>query len=192
MDSELLTLKAVGIAGDPEENGKTFEENAIKKADFYSRFTDLPVLAEDSGLEVDFLNGEPGIYSRRWPSSVSQGGITAIKPVPEKSDEELIKILLEKLAGAPRDQRGAQFRVVIALKPDAAAVPILAEGVMRGRITEGLRAKIIPGFPFRSVFYVEALGKTLGELSLEEESQFAAHRRMALNQLTEELRKIGR
>jgi len=172
----LITLKDAGIFIDIEEDGKTFEENAIKKANSYSTYTDLPVLAEDGGLEIDYLNGEPGVYSRRWPGY-------------EATDKELLDILFEKMKGVPRDKRGAQFKVVVALKISKDNDPILAEGSLRGQIEEEVKSSIIPGFPFRSVFYLESIGKTLGEVTMEEEAKIA-HRRMALNQLILEFLKI--
>src|SRR3989338_6320390 len=96
--------------------------------------------------------------------------------------------LLKKMRGAEERKRGAQFKVVMAFKSSPDSDPILAEGILRGWITEEPMAKIIPGFPFRSVFYVPELGKTLGELSMEEESK-VAHRRMALSKLILELKK---
>ena len=183
---ELLTLDDAKISGEPEEDGKTFEENAVKKANFYSQLTELPVLADDSGLEVDFLNGEPGVYSRRWPSLAE---VMAGKLGSDKSDEQLLQMLEEKMKEAPAGKRGAQFRVTLAFKKSPAAKPILSDGILRGRITEKPMAKIIPGFPFRSLFYVEELGKTLGELSMKEESR-VAHRRIAIAKILAELMKI--
>jgi XTP/dITP diphosphohydrolase len=173
---ELLTLKDVNIQGDPVEDGKTFEENAIKKADYYSQFSKLPLLAEDSGLEIDCLNGEPGVYSRRWSGH-------------EATDEELLQILFEKMKGVPQENRGAQFRVILAFKYSDKE-PKLSEGVLRGTIAEKPSSNMIPGFPFRSLFYVESFGKILGELTMNEEAK-VAHRRIALSGLIPELNKIG-
>lgn len=166
---ELVVLKDLGISADVEEDQKTFERNAVKKANFYSRLCDLPVIAEDAGLEIDFLNGEPGIFSRRWPGH-------------EANDEELIDIALKKLGGVPREKRGAQFRVVIVFKKSLASEPIIAEGSLRGYITEKPMAEVIPGFPFRVIFYVPEVGKTLGEMSFEEEA-LIGHRKKALGVL---------
>lgn len=161
---ELLTLKDLDIKGDAEEDGKTFEENAVKKAKFYSGLTDLPIIAEDSGLEIDYLNGEPGIKSRRWPGY-------------EASDQELIAMVIEKLKGVPMNKRGAQLRVIIALAINNNIETF--EGVLRGIITEKPIGKIIPGYPFRSLFYVPQIKKVLGELSMEEEAE-VAHRKQAI------------
>jgi len=170
LPAELVTLSDMGIKDEPEESGKTFLENAVLKANFYSEFSDLPVLAEDGGLEIDALGGEPGVYSRRWPGY-------------KASDEELIKMTLEKLKSVPYERRGAQFRVVMALKMGENNL-ITSEAFLRGIITEKPVSKIISGFPFRSLFYVPELGKVLGELTMEEEAK-VAHRRIAFKNLFE-------
>jgi XTP/dITP diphosphohydrolase len=165
----LLMLSDLNIKDEPEEDGKTFEENAIKKAEFYSRLTDLPVLAEDSGLEIDYLDGEPGVFSRRWPGY-------------KATDEELINLALQKLSGVPMEKRGAQFRVVMALRQSSREKIIIAEGLLRGFILEKPAAKIIPGFPFRSLFYVSGVGMALGEMDMAEEA-IIGHRRQAIKKL---------
>ena len=170
---EFTTLADLAIEAEPEEDGKTFEENAVKKAEFYSQFSDLPVLAEDGGIEIDYLRGEPGVFSRRWLGY-------------KATDEELISMTLEKLKGVPEEKRGAQFRVALALRLDDKNT-LISEGVLRGLITEKPSEKIIPGFPFRSLFYVPDLGRVLGELAMEEEAKIA-HRRIALKNLFEKMK----
>ncbi|MEK7478506.1 MAG: non-canonical purine NTP pyrophosphatase [Patescibacteria group bacterium] len=166
---EFLLLSDLDISEESEENEKTFEENAIKKVEFYSELTDMPVLAEDSGLEIDFLNGEPGVYSRRWPGY-------------KATDQELIDMALTKLKGVPLEKRGAQFRVVIAFKKNPKSKIVTAEGILRGIILEKPGAKIVPGFPFRSLFYLPEIDKVLGEATMEDEAKIA-HRRIAIKKL---------
>ncbi len=166
---EIATLKDFGIGDEPEEDQPTFKENAAKKANFYSRFVDIPVLAEDSGLEIDYLNGEPGVLSRRWPGY-------------KATDEELIEIALKKLEGVSTDKRGAQFRVVMALKFPHDENILFGEGIMRGFLTEKPIEKIIPGYPFRSLFYNPDIGRIIGEMTMEEEAKIA-HRRQAILKL---------
>jgi len=173
---EFTTLADLAIEAEPEEDGKTFEENAVKKAEFYSQFSDLPVLAEDGGIEIDYLRGEPGVFSRRWLGY-------------KATDEELISMTLEKLKGVPEEKRGAQFRVALALRLDDKNT-LISEGVLRGLITEKPSEKIIPGFPFRSLFYVPDLGRVLGELAMEEEAKIA-HRRIALKNLFEKVKALN-
>ena len=166
---EFLLLSDLNISDEPEENGKTFEENAIKKAEFYSQFTDLPVLAEDGGLEIDYLNGELGVHSRRWSGH-------------KATDQELVDMTLTKLKGVPMEKRGAQFRVVVAFKKNPKAKIMTAEGVLRGIILEKPGTEIVPGFPFRSLFYLPEIGKVLGDATAEDEVKIA-HRRIAIQKL---------
>lgn len=161
---ELVTLKDANIKDGVEEDGKTFKENAVKKVKFYSKFVDFPTLAEDGGLEIDYLGGQPGAMSRRWPGY-------------EATDRELVDMTLEKLKGVPSEKRGARLRVVIALAIDGGIH--VFDGVLRGFIAEKSEAEIMPGFPFRSLFYVPAIDKVLGDLSIEEEAKIA-HRRQAV------------
>lgn len=170
----LIMLNDLGINHDPEETGQTFKENAILKAKYYSQFTNLPILTEDSGLEIDYLNGEPGVHSKRWLG----------RPA---TDQELADFALNKLKGVPPEKRGAQFRVVQALKIADKKI-ITSEGVLRGSITEKIESPIIPGFPFRSIFYVPELSKVLGALTMAEEAK-VAHRRFALDKLILQLKK---
>jgi len=179
MPYELLMLTDLGIKDEPEENGKTFEENAIKKVEFYSTLVDLPVLAEDSGLEIDYLNGEPGILSRRWPTFAEA---SAGKSGSKKTDEELIFMTLKKLKGVSENNRGAQFKVVIAFKNNPMAKIVLSEGILRGVILDKPKTKIISGFPYRSLFYVPKIGKALGEMNMKEEARIA-HRWQAIDSL---------
>ena len=169
----LASLKDVGIAEHAEEHGETLEENARIKAEFYAARTNLALLAEDTGLEIDALHGNPGNRTRRWPGY-------------EASDEELIAYGLKKMERVPDEKRGAQFRVVLALKlPNKELV--MAEGVLRGVIAKQAISKIIPGLPFRSIFYIPSVGKMLGELSSEEEARFS-HRKSAIEKITPALK----
>ncbi|HJN62161.1 MAG TPA: non-canonical purine NTP pyrophosphatase [Candidatus Parcubacteria bacterium] len=161
---EIVTLKDLNNQTEVKEDGKTFKENAIKKVKFYSKLTEFPTIAEDSGLEIDYLNGEPGVKSKRWPGY-------------EASEKELINLTLKKLQGVPLEKRGAQLRVVIALSINKEIK--LFEGVIRGVIIEKPIKKIIPGYPFRTLFYIPEIKKVLGELTMEEETKIA-HRKKAL------------
>lgn len=165
---ELVSLKDTGITAAVEENGKTFEENAVKKAIVYHTLSGLPVLADDGGLEVDYLKGEPGVLSRRWPGH-------------EATDEELVQMLLEKLKGVPKKNRTAKLRVILALIFPGDDNVYTAEGVKKGYIgTEPVN--LIEGYPFRSLFYIPELGKYYSELTMEEEAMLA-HRKDAIDKL---------
>src|SRR5690606_30144021 len=98
---EIVTLSELGVAHDVDEDGVTFEENAIKKVEEYYKITGLPTINDDGGLEVDALNGEPGIHSRRWLGY-------------RMTDEELIIELMKRLRDVPQEERTARFRAVVA------------------------------------------------------------------------------
>ena len=105
---ELVGLKDIGIADTVEETGKTFEENAILKANYYYKKSGLPTLADDGGFEIDALGGEPGVRSHRW-----------IDGTKESTDEELIEYTLLRLKDVPLQGREAQLRLVVAyVTPD--------------------------------------------------------------------------
>jgi len=152
---EFVTLVDVGITEKPEETGETCEENAILKAKFYYEKSDgMPTLADDGGLEIDELGGEPGVHSRRWP------GYEAI-------DEELVDYTLEKMKGIPQEKRGAKFIAVLAIAVNAKQVCTF-RGELKGRIAEEPHYPIVPGYPFRSIFYEFKTRRVLSELPLEE------------------------
>lgn len=146
-----MTLTDLGIDMEIEEVGTTFEENALLKARGYAAITGLLTLADDSGLEVDALDGTPGIHSARYAG-------------PEASDEELYTLLLHNLRGVPDAERSARFRCAIALVwPEGREETV--EGVCEGRILRephGTR-----GFGYDPVFYVPSEGKTMAQLPME-------------------------
>lgn len=162
---ELVTPGALGTPPRVDETGATFEENARLKARAYAAWSGLPALADDGGLEVDALGGEPGVRSARWLGR-------------DASDEELIAATLERMRGVPPANRGAVLRLVVALAlPDGREV--LGEGTVRGVIAERATPARDTGFPFRSVFYLPRLGKYYLELTPEEHERIN-HRRAAL------------
>jgi len=165
-------LRDVGITDSVEETGKTFEENAILKARFYAQLSGLPTLADDGGLEIDALNGEPGIHSHRW-----------IHKDQEDEDEELIAYTIQKLRGLPRVKRGGQLRVVVALALPNGDVHI-SEGIIRGIIAEKPSSYRQKGFPYRSLLYLPKLKKFYNhdELAKEENNAYN-HRRKAIEKL---------
>jgi len=165
---KLISLKDLGVKRKSIEIGKTFKENAIKKAKFYSKTTGLPTLADDGGLEIDYLKGKPGVKSRRWPGY-------------EASDQELIDFALKRLEGVPRRKRGAQFKVVLAFAIPGKRI-LTFEGKKKGIILTKPRGKLIPGYPFRSIFYLPEYGKSFNELRFKEEIKIG-HRRAPINKL---------
>lgn len=171
---KVITLRDLNIEQEVIEDQKTFKQNAIKKAKFYFNLSKLPTLAEDGGIEIDYLNGEPGIKSRRWPGY-------------QATDEQLISITLEKLNKVPFKKRTAQLRVVIALIIDGKINT--AEGALRGLILKKPVKKIISGYPFRSLFYIPEANKTLAGMS-EKEEMLVSHRKKALQKLLLQVKNI--
>ena len=149
-----------------EENGKTFVDNALKKARYYTKYFGKVTLADDSGLEVDLLKGLPGIYSARYAGE-------------KASSQENNEKLLREMEGVPISKRGARFKCVIAVvSPDGRE--ILAEGVCRGRI--GFREKGRRGFGYDPLFVLPNYGKTMAQLSLKEKNKIS-HRGKALRKI---------
>ena len=149
----------------PEETGTTFEDNALMKAATVAQQTRLPALADDSGLVVDALGGEPGIYSARY------GGRT--------SDRDRNVYLLERLRGIPPEQRTARFVAVLALAyPDGHVESY--RGVVEGVILEAPRGE--GGFGYDPLFLVPELGRTFAEMTPAEKAEHS-HRARALQLL---------
>jgi XTP/dITP diphosphohydrolase len=164
-DIEVLGLSEIGIEADCEENGASFEENARLKALFYAGMTELPMLADDSGLEVTALGGRPGIYSSRYAG-------------PGASDADRIRKLIGELEASGPD-RSARFVCALCL---TAGGKILQEtiGECRGVITDVPRGG--HGFGYDPVFFFPALNKTYAELA-EDEKNRISHRARAVQQL---------
>jgi non-canonical purine NTP pyrophosphatase (RdgB/HAM1 family) len=154
------------------EDGKTFEENAIKKARMRAKQTGLPSLADDSGLEVDFLNGEPGVYSARY------GG-------PNADDREKNDLLLSALQGAKN--RKARFVSVIAFCPNPRTSEVITvRGECEGEI--GYKPRGESGFGYDPIFMLPS-GRTMAELSLTEKNRIS-HRANAFNKILQEIQKF--
>ncbi|RDI94867.1 RdgB/HAM1 family non-canonical purine NTP pyrophosphatase [Meiothermus sp. QL-1] len=151
----------------PPEEGATFEDNAILKAAFAARHSGLPTLADDSGLEVKALGGEPGVYSARYGN--------------RNSDLERNVYLLERMRGLPPGERQARFVAVLALAyPDGYLE--LYRGETEGEILEAPRGDW--GFGYDPLFLVPEAGKTFAEMTLEEKARYS-HRGKALKALIE-------
>ena len=149
-----------------EEDGNSFTENALKKARFYSKVFGKLTLADDSGLEVDSLEGLPGVTSARY------GGERA-------SSRENNQKLLREIRGVPISKRGARFKCIIAMKSPEGREAI-AEGSCKGRI--GFKEKGRKGFGYDPLFILPKDGKTMAELSLEEKNR-VSHRGKALRKI---------
>lgn len=170
---EILSLKEAGITADVEENGTTFEENAVIKATEIMKRTGEIVLADDSGLEVDALNKEPGIYSARY-----MGHDT---PYSIKNQS-----LIDRLEGKTGQERSARFVCAIAAAfPDGRV--LTTRGTMEGQI--GYEERGENGFGYDPIFYLPEYGCYSGELPLEKKNELS-HRGKALRSMKEELRKV--
>jgi XTP/dITP diphosphohydrolase len=159
---DLRSLRDVGIADDVEETGATFAENALLKAEFYAAQSGLPALADDSGLEVHALNGEPGVFSARYAG-------------PNATDADRNALLLKKLAGVPFHARLARFVCAIALALPGGAVEQV-EGALPGVIEFAPRGN--NGFGYDPLFYLLDENATLAELPPERKNQIS-HRALA-------------
>jgi len=156
---ELVTLDDVGIRDDVEETGATFAENARIKAIAYARQSGLLTLADDSGLQVDALGGEPGVHSKRYAGA-------------DKNDAERIAFLLDKLRAVPAGKRAARFRCVIALAtPDGKLWE--TDGACEGEIAFEPRGE--NGFGYDPIFHIAESGARMAELSTAEKNK-VSHR----------------
>ena len=155
---------------EPEETGVTFLENAAIKAHYYSQQTGLWTIADDSGLEVDALNGAPGVYSARFAGE-------------SKDDQANNRLLVERLKGIPAERRTARFRCAVVLS-DGQAVLAAAEGAVEGRIIDEPRGD--NGFGYDPHFWVDRFGMTTAEMSPEQKHTIS-HRGTALRALRQKL-----
>ena len=173
-----VSLSDAGITDVVEETGKTFEENAILKANYYAKKSGLPTLADDGGLEIDALDGEPGIHSHRW-----------IHQDREDEDEELIEYTMEKMRGLPLAERGAQLRLVLALVLPTGET-YTSKGIIRGIIAEKPSTYRRKGFPYRSLLFLPQINKFYNhdELTPEENREYN-HRKSALEKLKPIIRR---
>ena len=171
IDAEVLSLKDAGIKVDIVEDGSTFEENAEIKAKAICEMTGEIVLADDSGLEVDYLNKEPGIYSARY-----MGEDTSYR-IKNKN-------IIDRLEGVPDEKRTARFVCAIAAAfPDGTVKTV--RGVMEGII--GYEEKGENGFGYDPIFFLPEYGCTSSEISMEEKNKIS-HRGKALRAIKDELR----
>jgi XTP/dITP diphosphohydrolase len=167
---DIVTLEECGITTEVAEIGKSFEENAALKATTLAAISGLLSLADDSGLEVDALDGEPGPLSHRYAGD-------------NATDADRVIFLLSKLKDVPEMQRTAQFRCVIAIAEPYGRVE-LCSGICRGIITTAPRGN--NGFGYDPIFYIPELEKTIAELTLEEKN-LISHRARAAQQARQKL-----
>lgn len=163
LDIEILTRDDFPAVPETIEDGNTLDENALKKARELCAATGLAAVADDTGLEVDAIGGEPGVYSSRFAG-------------PGATYADNVRLLLERMEGVPEKDRSARFRCVIALcEPTGAEV--LVEGVCEGRIL--IEARGEGGFGYDPVFFVPSFGRTFAEMSVAEKDGIS-HRGRAM------------
>lgn len=164
---EVISLEESGYYEEIEENGKTFEENALIKAEAVMRVTGLAAIGDDSGLEIDALNGEPGIYSARYA-----------KPGLRK------KTVLDKLRGVPEKKRTARFVCAIACVLTNGE-KIITRGICEGKILNECRGE--GGFGYDPIFYVPEYRQTFAEMPAELKNR-VSHRARAIQLMAEKLK----
>lgn len=168
---EIKSLSGTGVNADFEETGSSFLENSIQKAVYYSQKVTFPVVADDSGLEIDGLNGEPGIYSARYFH-------------PDMPYRERCLRILEKMEGLQElDKRSARFRCAAACAFNGEVIAT-AEGRADGRIAHEAAGK--DGFGYDPIFYYPPFHKTFAQLSMEEKNG-VSHRKKAFEVLAEKM-----
>lgn len=169
---DIISMKEAGIDVDIEENGTTFEENALIKARAIMKLTGQITMADDSGLEIDYLNKAPGVYSARFMGH-------------DTSYDIKNKALIQKLEGVKRSDRSGRFVCAIAVCfPDGRE--IVKRGTMEGLIAEEIKGD--NGFGYDPIVYLPEYGRTSGELAPEEKNKIS-HRGKALALIKEELDK---
>ena len=165
----LLSLSDIGLNQEIPENEKTIKKNAMFKAKFVNTQTGKNVFADDTGLEIDSLNGEPGVYSARY------SGV-------DRNSDKNIELVLRKLKN--KSNRNSRFKTIISLIIDGKSVNF--EGVVEGKITEEKRGS--NGFGYDPIFQPNGYASTFGEMSLNEKNKIS-HRSIAINKMVQYLKE---
>ena len=165
----LFSLSDIGLNQEIPENEKTIKKNAIFKAKFVNTQTGKNVFADDTGLEIDSLNGEPGVYSARY------SGV-------DRNSDKNIELVLRKLKN--KANRNSRFKTIISLIIDGKSVNF--EGVVEGKITEEKRGS--NGFGYDPIFQPNGYSSTFGEMSLKEKNKIS-HRSIAINKMVQYLKE---
>ena len=186
-DLAALSLREAGIDDRvPEESGATFAANALLKARFYFARAHLPTIADDGGLMVDALGGEPGVRSHRW---LAEDGDAAAHG---DLDRALAAEVIRRMAGVEPARRGARLRAAAALvyEERGRVAERVTEAALEGVIAERVWPRMRPGFPYRAVLFLPDRGRYLGELS-DEEAARLSQRRAALEGLRADLLRLA-
>lgn len=174
---QIVSLQEIGIENDIEETGKTYTDNAKLKAVTYAKKTQLPAISDDGGLEIDALDGAPGLHSRRWVGGKGE-------------DKRIIEKMTQLANELPKNNRGATFRIVVAFALPNGKV-WTKEGSVKGIIAKNPKFRLLRGYPYRSFFYLPKIKKYYQELELtQEESKEYNHRYKAFQKLIPTIRKV--
>lgn len=166
---KIIPMKELGINIDVEEDEETFEGNAIKKAETIAKHLNGKMcIADDSGIEVEYLNGFPGVHTKRWHAG---------------TDRERNLAIIEKLKGVQKENRKIKFTTAVAISDGENTISVIA--TIEGYVAENIRGK--NGFGFDEIFELEN-GKTLAEISQEEKNEISA-RKKALEALKNSVKK---
>lgn len=174
-DLEIISAKDLDIPV-PEEHGNTFEEEAVNKAKYYYEKSGIPTIVDDGGMEIEALNGEPGVKSNRWAGH-------------EMNDSEIIAEVMKRMKDVPAGKRACKFTITIAL-----ATPFgifTSHGGVEGIIAEKPSEKVIPHYPYRSVTYLPNYNKYWCEID-DEEEKILDHRKHALEKLRDIFEEISK
>lgn len=170
---EIISMKEAGIDIDIVEDGATFQENALIKANAIAKLSKSVVMADDSGLEIDFLNKEPGVYSARY--------LGVDTPYPIKN-----QIIIDRLSGVPEEKRTARFVCEIATVFPNGRV-LQARGTIEGRIDYQIKG--VNGFGYDPIFYVPEFGCTTAEMPADMKNEHS-HRGKALREMARMMSEI--
>ena len=170
LNVSLKTLEEFPEIGDIEETGETLEANALIKVREVFAETGLPSMGDDTGLEVDALDGKPGVYSARFAGE-------------DCSYMDNVNKMIHDMADVPENKRGAQFRTVVAYKDSKRE--LICEGIVRGNISTGIKG--FGGFGYDPLFYLPEYKKTFAEMTMEEKSKIS-HRGIAIRRMVQLLK----
>ena len=205
---QLVSLDDLGVTGDVDETGETFRDNAVLKATSYAAMGGLLALADDSGLAVDALGGDPGVRSARYGEKSPQPpftkggtieefakegspGISPTALTEKMSDQDRVQLLLRNLERIPWEQRTARFRCVICIagpNAESAGDPVCSEGAVAGMIQ--YQPKGDQGFGYDPIFFLPSYSLTMAQLSLEEKNRIS-HRADAARKAVETLKNLN-
>lgn len=172
---DLVFLDDLHITLDPEETGKTFFDNAKLKAEYFAALTQMPVIADDGGIEIDALGGEPGVHSKRWLGR-------------DANDDELVAYTLQRLHTIPMEKRTAHFRIVLYYHNPLSGENASSDASLNGRIALKVGPDAKKGFPYRSLFIVDKYGVYYDELD-EAQHKEVNHRLLAVQKLIPLIKK---